>query len=313
MEITLDLSCLFREMGNSDDKGSRTHATIKPVRHASGMNANVTIWYGALFQERCPLKMTYYPFDKQQCQFCMGAMASTNSQILFHSNPKILDKRHATIGGEWVLVDAVGVDNPYREYSNACLNITLQRRSIFYGINLFFPTITICLMNTVGLFSRLEEVHTQLDIATLGQTTLLSLGVILLTVAADQTPKGAIISLLGKLLWLVDLTSPHRVISGAFFITMICQTLVATFSAIYLRNRYSHQERLAMRATKMSQMGAKDLKDWKAIKLKLQALKAGFIRWERVCMFLHIAFIAIMTTALITAGILTRPPYERRV
>lgn len=190
-----------RAIMNSDDKASRSHALLQATGGNESLATEVILAYGASLQERCPVHMTYYPFDQQTCQLCLGTMASRNSQIIFHTNPEVLDKWLGTKGGSWMMIDSKGVDLNYQDYSNACIEVTLQRRSLYYGINLFFPTITICLLNTVGLFSHLDEPHNQLDIATLGQTTLLSLGVILLTVA-DQTPKGSsAVSLLGKWLY----------------------------------------------------------------------------------------------------------------
>lgn len=144
------------------------------------------------------MQMGYYPFDRQTCRVCLGSTASTKDQIIHHSAREVLDKSHSSEGGQWILLHAEGVDGSYQNYSSACVEMNLQRRSLYYVINLFFPTLIICLMNTVSLFFRLEDEPGQMDLVGVGQTTLLSLGVILLNVA-DQTPKGsAVVSLLGK-------------------------------------------------------------------------------------------------------------------
>lgn len=111
-------------------------------------------------------------------------------------------------GGEWDLekvnVSASTDAEAKRNFSYACLAVTVRRRPVYYVINLFLPTIIICVLSTFGLFASVDADQNEIDFASLGQTTLLSLAVLLLTVA-DQTPKGSPeISLLGKL----SLTQP---------------------------------------------------------------------------------------------------------
>lgn len=103
-------------------------------------------------------------------------------------------------GGEWD-VETVTVSEGMFFTGSACFEITIRRRSLYYVINLFIPTMAICILNTIGLFASIAAAdHNELDFATLGQTTLLSLGILLLTVS-DQTPKGTgEVSLLGSLI-----------------------------------------------------------------------------------------------------------------
>lgn len=188
-------SIRFRLTLNRDDK-SEELSVVVVLNETNPTAAKVQLMTYASFQERCRFDMAYFPFDQQSCNMCISGTQYPKDEVTYVTDVYV--QEIFVQGGEWHLLGIHGFSANMGETATACLTINVQRRFIYYIINLFIPTITICVLNTIGLFAAIDAEQDELDFAALGQTTLLSLGVMLLTVA-DQTPKGTPqVSLLGK-------------------------------------------------------------------------------------------------------------------
>ncbi|CAB1327057.1 unnamed protein product [Coregonus sp. 'balchen'] len=144
----------------------------------------------AIFKSSCPMDITYFPFDYQNCSMKFGSWTYDKAKIdlvLIGSKVNLKDFWES---GEWEIIDAPGYKHDIKYncceeiYPDITYSFYIRRLPLFYTINLIIPS---------------SNQHLQ-DIVTLCISVLLSLTVFLLVITETIPSTSLVIPLIGEYL-----------------------------------------------------------------------------------------------------------------
>merc|ERR1719340_516265 len=139
-----------------------------------------------IFKSSCPIDITWFPFDDQDCEMKFGSWTYNGFKVNFMLQQDTGDISGFIPNGEWALL---GVPAKLNEVIYECcpepyLDITfiikIRRRTLYYFFNLIVPCLLIASMAVLG-FTLPPDSGEKLS---LGVTILLSLTIFLNTVSA---------------------------------------------------------------------------------------------------------------------------------
>ena len=168
-------------------------------------------WYvPVILYSSCPLDVTYFPWDHQNCPLVFTSWTHDSRYLEFYNNTPTGDLAHFIGDGLWLITEIStgrNVDN-YEDtdesYANVEYTIKLQRKPLYYIINLVAP----CLLLTLsGMLVFLLPPDSG-ERVSLSVTMLLSLTVFLLIIAESMPVQSDVIPLIGKCLFTFDI-NPH--------------------------------------------------------------------------------------------------------
>ncbi|KAG7281819.1 hypothetical protein CRUP_030329 [Coryphaenoides rupestris] len=156
----------------------------------------------AIFKSSCPMDITYFPFDYQNCSMKFGSWTYDKANIdlvLIGSKVNLKDFWES---GEWVIIDAPGYKHDIKY--NCCVEIYpditysfyIRRLPLFYTINLIIPCLLISFL-TVLVFYLPSDCGEKV---TLCISVLLSLTVFLLVITETIPSTSLVIPLIGEYL-----------------------------------------------------------------------------------------------------------------
>ncbi|CAJ0956281.1 unnamed protein product, partial [Mesorhabditis belari] len=188
-----------------DEGETRRLLNAKLTTVGNGSGAFVELLYPTIYKLSCNLDLRFFPFDVQDCTLIFGK----------NEGWKVL----------WTEVTRkeVKYDCCPNNYTLLIFEIHIQRKPLYYVINLILPTSIITLISIVGFFSSSSINEVRQEKITLGITTLLSMSILILMVS-DKMPS----------------TSSFIPLIGWFYTAMILLISVATISAsvvIYIQKR----------------------------------------------------------------------------
>uniref|UniRef100_A0A914CWF6 Uncharacterized protein n=1 Tax=Acrobeloides nanus TaxID=290746 RepID=A0A914CWF6_9BILA len=154
----------------------------------------------------CKIDITYWPFDDQMCYLKFGSWTySGNFLDLKISYPPdkdinstfVMDTQYFIENGEWNLLAAPGriEVNHFNEepYPSIYFYLIIQRRTLYYGMNLIIPSFLISIMTVLG-FTLPPDAGEKI---TLEITILLSVCFFLSMVAEMTPPTSEAVPLIG--------------------------------------------------------------------------------------------------------------------
>lgn len=116
------------------------------VLHHDGTNQ----WYAPTeFKSICKIDITYFPFDRQKCPLKFGSWTYNGDILNFMNHRNSADLSQYIPSGEWNLLEAPAKRNvvPYSccpsPFIDVTFTICVQRRVIFYVVNLIAPCIVL--------------------------------------------------------------------------------------------------------------------------------------------------------------------------
>ncbi|XP_030224977.1 neuronal acetylcholine receptor subunit alpha-3 [Gadus morhua] len=156
----------------------------------------------AIFKSSCPMDITYFPFDYQNCSMKFGSWTYDKANIdlvLIGSKVNLKDFWES---GEWEIIDAPGYKHDIKY--NCCVEIYpditysfyIRRLPLFYTINLIIPCLLISFL-TVLVFYLPSDCGEKV---TLCISVLLSLTVFLLVITETIPSTSLVIPLIGEYL-----------------------------------------------------------------------------------------------------------------
>ncbi|KAL2077097.1 hypothetical protein ACEWY4_026601 [Coilia grayii] len=156
----------------------------------------------AIFKSSCPMDITYFPFDYQNCSMKFGSWTYDKAKIdlvLIGSKVNLKDFWES---GEWVIIDAPGYKHDIKYncceeiYPDITYSFYIRRLPLFYTINLIIPCLLISFL-TVLVFYLPSDCGEKV---TLCISVLLSLTVFLLVITETIPSTSLVIPLIGEYL-----------------------------------------------------------------------------------------------------------------
>lgn len=174
------------------------------------------IWYPyEVFQTRCAIDITYFPFDEQTCDISFIIWCYTAYEVVITKSSNGVNEYEYEENAIWTIVDTSFEVKTESFESQITFSITLQRKSRYYVINMIVPIVCLGFLSQL-VFVVPTEAGEKMSYAV---TVFLSFAVFLTMISADL-PKNS------------ESTS---VLSVYLVVQMMSGALVLVISAVELR------------------------------------------------------------------------------
>ncbi|KAJ1205343.1 hypothetical protein NDU88_000778 [Pleurodeles waltl] len=156
----------------------------------------------AIFRSSCPMDITFFPFDHQNCSLKFGSWSYDKAKIELAIISSKVDMKDFWENNEWEVVDASGYKHDIKYncceeiYTDITYSFYIRRLPMFYTINLIIPCLFISFL-TVLVFYLPSECGEKV---TLCISVLLSLTVFLLVITETIPSTSLVIPLVGEYL-----------------------------------------------------------------------------------------------------------------
>ncbi|XP_043571272.1 neuronal acetylcholine receptor subunit alpha-6 isoform X1 [Chiloscyllium plagiosum] len=156
----------------------------------------------AIFKSSCPMDITYFPFDYQNCSMKFGSWTYDKAKIDLAIIGSKVNLKDFWESGEWEIIDAPGYKHDIKYncceaiYVDITYSFYIRRLPLFYTINLIIPCLLISFL-TVLVFYLPSDCGEKV---TLCISVLLSLTVFLLVITETIPSTSLVIPLIGEYL-----------------------------------------------------------------------------------------------------------------
>ncbi|VDM37708.1 unnamed protein product [Toxocara canis] len=166
----------------------------------------IEMLYPTLYKFSCMLNLKFFPYDTQECILTFGSWTHDNRGIdyrPFGSESTGIGLHHCLENEEWHILGSYA-ERRVMKYSCCANNYTLleyhlfiQRKPLFFLVNLIMPTSIITLIAIVGFFSSPTINDIRDEKISLGITTLLSMSLLIFMVSDKMPSTSSFIPLIG--------------------------------------------------------------------------------------------------------------------
>ena len=105
-----------------------------------------------VFESRCSIDITYFPFDRQSCDLAFLIWSFSSTEVEIYSSKGIDYPSNFREHSSWKLLSAnTTVDNKYSYESKIYFTLELQRKPLYYVTNILLPVILLCGL-VIGVF-----------------------------------------------------------------------------------------------------------------------------------------------------------------
>ncbi|XP_044124116.1 neuronal acetylcholine receptor subunit alpha-6 isoform X1 [Neovison vison] len=156
----------------------------------------------AIFKSSCPMDITFFPFDHQNCSLKFGSWTYDKAEIDLLIIGSKVDMNDFWENSEWEIIDASGYKHDIKYncceeiYTDITYSFYIRRLPMFYTINLIIPCLFISFL-TVLVFYLPSDCGEKV---TLCISVLLSLTVFLLVITETIPSTSLVIPLVGEYL-----------------------------------------------------------------------------------------------------------------
>ncbi|XP_035165674.1 neuronal acetylcholine receptor subunit alpha-6 isoform X2 [Oxyura jamaicensis] len=156
----------------------------------------------AIFKSSCPMDITFFPFDHQNCSLKFGSWTYDKAKIDLLIIGSKVDMNDFWENSEWEIIDASGYKHDIKYncceeiYTDITYSFYIRRLPMFYTINLIIPCLFISFL-TVLVFYLPSDCGEKV---TLCISVLLSLTVFLLVITETIPSTSLVIPLVGEYL-----------------------------------------------------------------------------------------------------------------
>ncbi|KAJ8411006.1 hypothetical protein AAFF_G00180410 [Aldrovandia affinis] len=196
----------------------------------------------AIFKSSCPMDITYFPFDYQNCSMKFGSWTYDKAKIdlvLIGSKVNLKDFWES---GEWEIIDAPGYKHDIKYncceeiYPDITYSFYIRRLPLFYTINLIIPCLLISFL-TVLVFYLPSDCGEKV---TLCISVLLSLTVFLLVITETIPSTSLVIPLIGEYLLFTMIFVTLSIVITVFVLnvhyrTPMTHTMPSWVRSVFLR------------------------------------------------------------------------------
>ncbi|KAI6183746.1 Mutant ACR-23-like protein [Aphelenchoides bicaudatus] len=189
-----------------EDSESRRLQSIKVTTIPKHKTTLVELLYPTLYKFSCTLNLRLFPFDAQHCTMTFGSWTYDNKAIDYfpdNASTSAIGTDNCIENEGWNIINT---DVYRREQKYACcpnnytlleFGIHIQRKPLYYLINLILPTTIITLISIVGFFSSITVNEMREEKISLGITTLLSMSILIFMVSDKMPSTSSFIPLIG--------------------------------------------------------------------------------------------------------------------
>eukprot|EP00111_Clytia_hemisphaerica_P016044 TCONS_00047480-protein len=178
------------------------------------------VWYSlGILNGKCPMNIRYFPFDTQICDFKFGPWTYHGHLVDIYPKRQVVDTAAYTIHSEWHLKSAEHIRNVayygccVEPYPDVTVKIVLERRPLFYVLNLLLPMILIGVLTLLAFYLPAQSGER----VSFAVTLLLAMTVFMLIVA-DMVPA----------------SSETIPLLGIFFTAVMVEMVLMVFSMCYV-------------------------------------------------------------------------------
>nr|XP_033954165.1 acetylcholine receptor subunit gamma-like [Pseudochaenichthys georgianus] len=169
----------------------------------------------AIYRSTCSIEITYFPFDYQNCTLAFRSQTYSANEVVLHlaldeNPPNVMiewvdiDPQAFTENGEWAIVHRPARKMIYEhytpddlEYQEILFNIVIQRKPLFYVINIILPCSLISSLVVLAYFLPAQAGGQKLTVAI---SVLLAQTVFLFLIAQKIPETSLSVPLIGKYL-----------------------------------------------------------------------------------------------------------------
>ncbi|CEF64544.1 Neurotransmitter-gated ion-channel transmembrane domain and Neurotransmitter-gated ion-channel family and Neurotransmitter-gated ion-channel ligand-binding domain and Nicotinic acetylcholine-gated receptor, transmembrane domain-containing protein [Strongyloides ratti] len=191
-----------------EDSASKRLQHVKLNTNNITKTTTVEMLYPAIYKSSCIIDLRYFPFDYTRCILTFGSWIYDNKAIdYFHESNESISQAIGTkhcLPNEGFDILSTYVERKVMKYACCVNNYTLleyslyiQRKPLYYIVNLVAPTGIISLIAIIGFFSSSTLNDVREEKISLGITTLLSMTFIILAVSDKMPSTSAFIPLIG--------------------------------------------------------------------------------------------------------------------
>lgn len=170
--------------------------------------SDLSFLYPAIYTITCRLNIRFFPYDRQNCTLTISSWTNSKSALDYYADP-VVSMQSFIPNEEWqvksfnihrheVIHLQVPSDswNKSFQYKYACCaepwvilqaSLVIQRKPLYYLVNLIIPTSIITLVAITGFFTPASTDDDRTEKINLGITTLLAMSILMLMVS-DQMP-----------------------------------------------------------------------------------------------------------------------------
>ncbi|XP_071794493.1 neuronal acetylcholine receptor subunit alpha-7-like [Asterias amurensis] len=210
---------------------------IRQTRALIDSEGLVTWRAPAILMSACKMNPLFFPFDIQNCTLKFGSWTFNGYQLNLQLNVTEADTSRFTGNGEWDLIEMPASREVTFQpccaepYPVIHFHVILERRSLFYMLNLVLPCVLISSIVLLGFFLPSDAGEK----ITLTITILLSLTVFLLLVAETIPPTSEVVPLIGQFY------------AAIIILVGVCAALTVVVLSIHHRGDSTHVPRWAHR------------------------------------------------------------------
>ncbi|KAK2505144.1 hypothetical protein MC885_014380 [Smutsia gigantea] len=189
-------------------------------------NGTITWMPPAVFKSSCPMDITFFPFDHQNCSLKFGSWTYDKAEIDLLIIGSKVDMNDFWENSEWEIVDASGYKHDIKYncceeiYTDITYSFYIRRLPMFYTINLIIPCLFISFL-TVLVFYLPSDCGEKV---TLCISVLLSLTVFLLVITETIPSTSLVIPLVGEYLLFTMILATLSIVGTVFVLNIHYRT-----------------------------------------------------------------------------------------
>uniref|UniRef100_A0A1I8A6X9 Neur_chan_LBD domain-containing protein n=1 Tax=Steinernema glaseri TaxID=37863 RepID=A0A1I8A6X9_9BILA len=209
-EIWIPDTTLYNSLVMNDAE-SRRLLNAKLTTDTYRKTVLVELLYPTLYKFSCMLDLRFFPFDVQACKMTFGSWTYDKNSIDYfpHNDSgktdgtngigtkQCIENEGWNILGTRVRREEMKYDCCANNYTLLEFYLHIQRKPLFYLINLIAPTSVITLIAIVGFFSSSTINDMREEKISLGITTLLSMSILIFMVSDQMPSTSSFIPLIG--------------------------------------------------------------------------------------------------------------------
>ncbi|PIC44736.1 hypothetical protein B9Z55_004999 [Caenorhabditis nigoni] len=202
--IWLPDTTLYNSLVMKDDENRRLlHAKVTTLGDGNG--AFIELLYPTIYKLSCLLNLRFFPFDVQSCRLLFGSWTFDNTKIDYFAfnESQAIGTTNCIENEGWNVLSTSVIrhENKYdccpNNYTLLEFRLTIQRKPLYYIINLIIPTSIITFISIIGFFSTSSINEPREEKITLGITTLLSMSILIFMVSDKMPSTSSFIPLIG--------------------------------------------------------------------------------------------------------------------
>ncbi|KAL3877232.1 hypothetical protein ACJMK2_034967 [Sinanodonta woodiana] len=227
-----------------------------------------------LLKTHCQMDATYFPFDSQKCSIVISSWGMTETEVplnLLESNIKLtyyeenaewsLDKSKCSVEKRVVSETNYGIN---MQRSRLYFNIVLQRRSSFYGLYIFLPTIILSFLSVISFAIPSSSGDKMSYAATIILAHFLGLAAALTVIPdSSQIPLIAIYVILNLVLsattiFMCAVISAIHHRDPNIMVSPVCRSATGIFASVTCTDRSAHSNETDLQQLVKVKVVAKD-------------------------------------------------------